>query len=125
MIDDPDDSPDDGDDLARPLEGPPEERPTRGLLWVFLPALAGAVLGAALGAWNWLRPSTTLPRARESLLNEVTSEGVIGTIIGLAAGAMIWAFFPYKRAAAEQGENAKRVNPAPDASDPTSETDQR
>ncbi len=60
-------------------------RPVRGLRWVFAPAVAGAALGAAWSAYyaaiRGVDPLTPV---------------LIGGGGGLAVGAFLWAFFPYK-----------------------------
>ena len=62
-------------------------RQVRGLWWVFGPALAGTAIGAAWSAYyaaiQGFDPMTPV---------------LVGGGVGLAAGAVLWAFFPYKPA---------------------------
>ena len=76
-------------------ENPDPPRPVRGLQWVFLPAVVGAGIGAAWSAYyaavQRLDPATPI---------------WVGGAVGLAIGACLWAFFPYK------GRPRKRPHPS-------------
>ena len=60
-------------------------RPVRGIGWVFAPAVAGAALGAAWSAYY------AAVRGVDPLTPVLVGGGG-----GLAVGAFLWAFFPYK-----------------------------
>ena len=77
-------------------ENPPPPRPVRGLLWGFLPALAGVAVGAVWGAYY----------AAVARLDPATPVWV-GGAVGLGIGACLWAFFPYK------GRPRRRPDPPP------------
>ena len=68
-------------------EEAPSPRPVRGFLWIFAPVPIGAALGAA---WS------SVYAAVRGL--DFSTPVLIGGGIGLAAGAFLWAFFPYKSA---------------------------
>jgi hypothetical protein len=83
----------------------PEDREVRGWRWLVVPALAGLVIGAGVGAiyykiafaplWNaaGVQPVFGMDRA---LLTGLGLGSAIGAAVGMVIGAFIWAFFPYK-----------------------------
>ena len=84
----------------------PEDREVRGWRWIAVPALVGLVIGGGVGAiyykiafgplWNaaGVEPVLGMDRA---LLTGLGFGSVIGAAAGMAVGAFVWAFFPYKR----------------------------
>jgi hypothetical protein len=66
-------------------EDPDPPRPVRGFLWLFAPGAAGAVFGAVWSAYY------AALRGVDPLAPVLVGGGV-----GLAVGAFLWAFFPYK-----------------------------
>ena len=84
----------------------PEDREVRGWRWIALPALVGLVIGGGVGAiyykiafgplWNaaGVQPIFGMDRA---LLTGLGFGSAIGAAGGMAVGAFVWAFFPYKR----------------------------
>ena len=70
------------DDASEDADPP---RPVRGVLWLFGPGLAGAAVGAAWSAYY------AALRGVDPLAPVLVGGGV-----GLALGAFLWAFFPYK-----------------------------
>jgi hypothetical protein len=79
----------------------PEEadppRPVRGVLWLFAPGAAGAALGAVWSAYyaafRGVDPLTPV---------------LVGGGLGLALGAFLWAFFPYKGGARRRMDSPNR-----------------
>ena len=85
MYEYPDDVEDERAEANDTSEDPDPPRPVRGLVWVFAPMLAGVAVGAAWSAYyaaiQGFDPMTPV---------------LVGGGVGLAAGAALWAFFPYK-----------------------------
>ena len=85
MYEYPDDAAEKDADKEDASEAPDPPRQVRGLWWVFGPTLAGAAFGAAWSAYyaaiQGVDPMTPV---------------FVGGGGGLAAGAILWAFFPYK-----------------------------
>ncbi|HBI43821.1 MAG TPA: hypothetical protein DDY78_13375 [Planctomycetales bacterium] len=70
------------DDASEDADPP---RPVRGVLWLFAPGAAGAAVGAAWSAYY------AALRGVDPLAPVLVGGGV-----GLALGAFLWVFFPYK-----------------------------
>jgi hypothetical protein len=90
---------DDVGDAPVPAEEMTEiPRETRGLPWIVGPALLGVVVGALVDVIffshnllpNWWGEERTPAAA-------LADGGSVGLIAGAIIGALIWAFFPYKR----------------------------
>ena len=83
------------------LESAPEEadppRPVRGVLWLFAPGAVGAALGevwsAYYSAFRGVDPLTPV---------------LVGGGLGLALGAVLWVFFPYKGGARRGTDSSNR-----------------
>ena len=78
-------------------EDAPPPRPVRGFLWIFAPVPIGAALGAA---WS------TLYAAVRGL--DFSTPVLIGGGVGLAVGAFLWAFFPYKTSPKKRTNSQER-----------------
>ncbi len=70
------------DDASEDADPP---RPVRGILWLFTPGVVGAAFGAIWSAYY-------------SALRGVDPAApvLVGGCVGLAVGAFLWVFFPYK-----------------------------
>jgi hypothetical protein len=79
---------------------PVDEEPveTRGIGWIIVPALLGALVGAVIGLVQATSPgqAKAAGSARELLLSGVLEWGPVGLIAGGAYGLLVWVFFPYK-----------------------------
>ena len=100
-------------------DAPPVE--TRGLRWVVVPTLAGAAVGALLGAAALLDGVILrlLRQDREVLQDPLTGAVyglLLGAALGAVAGTFIWVVFPYKtgrapREAVEQVGGGESLQP--------------
>lgn len=79
------------------LEEAPPPRPVRGLLWILAPVPIGAAAGTAWSA---------VYAAGRGL--DFSTPVLIGGAIGLAVGAFLWAFFPYKAGPRKRPDLPKR-----------------
>jgi len=84
----------DPEGLLDPDEAEPAApaRPTRGLVWVFGPAVLGGLAGGVLTALQLVKDGEALATASDALLHGAA----VGAGLGLAGGALVWAFFPYR-----------------------------
>ena len=101
-------------DLAPP--GPIEERETRGVMVIVRLTVLGAAAGAVLGTLALLAGFRGAMGAEAALVVGAIDGGLMGTVFGAIAGALVWAFFPYKgpAAAPEQAEPGEASLPQED-----------
>jgi hypothetical protein len=60
---------------------------TRGVGWLLVPSLLGAILGAGLGV---------VFQPTQPALEALRNGALIGLVLGAALGGVAWAFFPYR-----------------------------
>src|SRR5262245_45107092 len=90
------------DDPQIPPDEVPAEVPreTRGVLWIVVPALAGLFLGGLVGI-AWLQGAAPeLLGLGQAVLGAMVYGGIVGLVVGAAAGTFIWVCFPYKSSTA-------------------------
>ena len=80
-----------------PVEDEPDLQPytaeavpaeTRGIAWVIVPALLGALLGAGIGM---VQATALVPQGMAALQG-----AIVGLLAGGVCGLLVWVVFPYK-----------------------------
>jgi hypothetical protein len=99
MADDDEDDAGDDDGAEEETSSPAGRVRTRGLGWIVVPAAVGLALGALVGP---LAVGTDDRGERVSPWRGALVGGAVGTTLGGAAGAFVWAFFPYRRGRPDQ-----------------------
>jgi hypothetical protein len=76
-------------------ETPAAEPKTRGFSTIWVPTLAGAFVGAPIGAAFLVQAIGALWGDR-AILAGLAYGATVGGGLGCLGGALLWAFFPYK-----------------------------
>ena len=77
--------------------GLPIKRKIRSISWILIPAILGEHVGAAVGALYFVQEVGSLWGMDSAILRGLAYGATVGASIGSVGGAILWAFFPYKR----------------------------